>query len=218
MDKNTAQIVAQARALRALCSELAHGAAREAFIARVDDEIATLTEERLRLVVVALDRDEPTATFAADLLGGTPAPDVLLACATTRSVTGAVDSATVSQRALPASARAAGIDQVHVVLDPARVFDSPLLFGRLLEACDVVVLAGRATTPGDELVGALRRLADAARHALRLGGDGPDALAARLEGAFARRRAARGSPPWRSRSTPSHAPRRSATARSGGSP
>ena len=53
MDKNTLSMIGQARALRTLCGELAHGAAREAFLARADNEIA-----RLHWMILQGQRDE----------------------------------------------------------------------------------------------------------------------------------------------------------------
>jgi len=180
MDKSTAQIVAQARALRTLCADLAHGAAREAFVARLDDEIAMLATEAVRVVVVPLDRPHAgeTAKLVSELARATAA-DVALLSLSRVALPGC--GAGVESRAAPL---AEGIARVHVLLDPARVLESPLLFGRVVEQCDVVLLAGRGDRVPRSWIGALRRLGDSARVALRLDAPAEDPLAAPLEGAF----------------------------------
>jgi hypothetical protein len=181
MDKSTAQIVAQARSLRALCAELAHGAAREAFVARVDDEIALLATEAVRVVVVPLDRPPAgaTAKLASELARRPCAPDVALLALAPIALPGS--GAGVEFRVAPL---ADGIARIHVLLDPARVFESPLLFGRVMEQCDVVLLAGRGDRAPSSWIGAIRRLAEIARVALRFDAPPEDPLTVALEGAF----------------------------------
>jgi hypothetical protein len=181
MDKSTAQIVAQARALRTLCAELAHGAAREAFVARLDEEIAMLGTEAVRLVIVPLDKpcDAATAAMLHELCGA-PADATVSLLALARA--GRLDcGAGIECRALAAID---GIERIHILVDPARVFASPLLLGRVIEHCDVVVLAGRGDKAPPAWVGAIRRLGDAGRLALRIAAPPDDPLAAQIEGAF----------------------------------
>jgi len=186
MDKSTAQIVAQARSLRALCAELAHGAAREAFVARVDEELAALAEERLRLVVVSLDgaSAEPAAELVHEL-AGVPIDDAMALVALTMPAGGdAAAGGLRVLRALPAEALAKGFGAIHLVLDPERVFASPVLLGRVVDQCDVVAIVGTGASASDATISGLRRLGDAGRHALRLGAADPDLLAPRLAEAF----------------------------------
>ena len=185
MDKNTAPIAAQARALRTLCNDLAHGAAREGFVARLDDELARLAAETVRVVVVPLDgaREEATAAFIRELgCGDASAAGALTILTRDAHQQGAGND--VVQRELPSGASSPGIDRILVLGDPARVFASPMLLGKVIENCDVVVLAGRGTDVTDSVAGGIRRLGDATRHALRVGAGDPDAFAGRIEGAF----------------------------------
>jgi hypothetical protein len=134
MDKVAGQLLTHARALRALCTELAHGAARDAFYAAVDAEIAALESGTLQIVVLAAGsgRVLPVAEAgAAEPLerlrerelaratGATPGPDTM------RS---------------GAALQAAGVAELRLVRDLPRVLASPLLWGDVVHHCDVVVL------------------------------------------------------------------------------
>jgi hypothetical protein len=136
MDKVEGQLLTHARALRALCGDLAHGAAREAFCARVDAEIDALQHGLLRAVVVG--------GWPADGGAATPRP-------------------ALERLAADDALRAAGIAEMRVVTDPGRVLLSPLLWGDVVHNCDVVVLTAPITA---EVRGALATLAQQARCAV----------------------------------------------------
>ncbi|HSV17588.1 MAG TPA: hypothetical protein VLR71_04200 [Casimicrobiaceae bacterium] len=190
MDKNTLSIVGQARALRGLCSELTQGAAREAFVARVDAEIARLTSGRVGVAIVVLGAtgDGATASLLRDVAQAPLADACVLAVLAARGGQ-ATSGGGVVHAALAPAAQALGIDRALVLCDARRVFGSPVLLGRVIEACDVVLVVGPGAGLDEQLAAGVRKLGESARCALRLDAPPDDPVAARLDGAFREYRA-----------------------------
>lgn len=157
MDVSTAQAVAQAKSLRALCAEFAFGASRDAFLARVDQEVDALFSERLRVTLICLGH--PTSERWRSLVAIEP-PDVLPALVT-------IADQSSGSRALPLApaASSSAIQSASIVRDPAAVFASPVLFGSLLQETDLLVICG--AIPEDPAIAAgITRLAEVCGSAL----------------------------------------------------
>jgi hypothetical protein len=157
MDVSTAQAVAQAKSLRALCAEFAFGASRDAFLDRVDREVGALFSERLRITLVCLG-NQPAERWRhlAALTPPTPQPTLVM-----------ITEPATPDRTLPLAAAAAnaGIQAVNVVCDPAAAFASPVLFGNLLQETDLLIVCG-PLGDGDPIAAGIARLAEVCGHAL----------------------------------------------------
>lgn len=185
MDAATAQAISQARSLRALCAEFTFGASRDAFLARLDDEIDTLFNEQVRITLLLLE--PPDADCLAELLGddalqrlaGKPASLTILDGDRNR------DGDTISHRELPDLARRQGIRSVNLVRTPAAIFGSPVLCGHLLQTTDLTVIVGRFAAADETLAAGLKGIAEVSRHALHWrGGEAGGPMAAGAKAAF----------------------------------
>ena len=139
---------AQVRQVRALCTDLPHGPARDALLATVDAISADFTAGRLRVALVAA-ADTPAERWARWTQGvaATTIPaEAALVIATPEP---AAQSKRVAHVALAKVAREAGIASACLVRDPQAVFSSSLLLGHLATHVDVLFLVGE---PGDDPV------------------------------------------------------------------
>ena len=152
MDISPPQVVAQAKALRALCAEFAFGASRDAFLQRVDRDIDTLFRERLRLTLVCL-ANPPAERWQA--LAGAEAPAAPASLVMLRDTSLSDQAATLSPAAVEL-----GLESALIVRDPAAVFASPILFGHLLQETDLVVVCGPLAATDSAIAAGLGRLAD----------------------------------------------------------
>jgi len=156
MQAISATALSQAQSLRALCSEFAHGARRDAFISRVDESIDALFDDRLRITVL-LTEPAPLSVFPA--AAASPDPDSgsptrfalsILNRDPLASVTGRQQRDTVRFLNLSDAAFGSGIASIQLVHATDRVFTSPVLLGHLLRSTDLVIVCGRL--PHDDAV------------------------------------------------------------------
>lgn len=161
MEKVAAQLLAQGRGLRALAAELAHGAAREAFLARIDDELRVLATGGVRITLLPARGGSPRFASVAASLAADAIPTAALAILAPGGAASAAVGA-VARGAIAPACAAAGIVEVRVVIDPHRVVSSPVLWGHVVNTTDVVVLAG-TEQPDEAAALALAGLAPLAR-------------------------------------------------------
>jgi hypothetical protein len=166
MDLSPPQVVAQAKALRALCSEFAFGAGRDAFLQRVDRDVDTLFRERLRLTLVCLGDTPPSRWqgLAAATSPATPSPLLMLHDRQTGG----------GAHALSDAAGAVGLESALIVRDPAVVFASPVLFGHLVQETDLVVVCGPLAAGDPATAAGLGRLAETCGSLLHWWAEGSD--------------------------------------------
>ena len=139
---------AQVRQVRALCTDLPHGPARDALLGAVESVAADLAAERLRVAVVAPGEASADrwARWMQGVVGSTPAADAALVIASPEP---AAQSKRVATGSLAKIAREAGIGSACFIRDAATAFASPLLLGHLASRIDVLFLVGEA---GDDPV------------------------------------------------------------------
>jgi len=176
MEPTIGLVLTQAKALRQLCSDNAHGAARDAFLARLDDDIEALYSGALGVTVVPLAGvDSQTlcrllsGLATVELTAEQVDSSALLTIGYHRP-SPAGNGARCATRVLPLVSDAAktGLRAVNVAVAVHEVFSSPLLFGRLVQETDLLVLVGSATMGDDVLLAGLARLAEQCRFAVHL--------------------------------------------------
>ena len=168
MDISPPQVVAQAKALRALCAEFAFGASRDAFLQRVDQDVDSLFKEHLRLTLICL-ADQPSSRWQGLTAAALPTALPALLMLSDHPAAGSV---------LPLSpaAREAGLEAALIVRDAAAVFASPVLFGHLLQETDLVVVCGPLAAGDPATVAGLGRLAEACGSLLHWWSEGSDEI------------------------------------------
>lgn len=185
MQAISATALSQAQSLRALCSEFAHGARRDAFISRVEESIDALFDDRLRITVL-LTEPAPLSVFpvvaaSSDLDSGSPTRFALsiLNRDPTASAMGRQQRDTVRFLGLSDAAVGSGIASMHLVHVTDRVLTSPVLLGHLLSSTDLVVVCGRLLEDDEVFMAGLAALAEVCDQGLQLdlvahgGGDAP---------------------------------------------
>ena len=176
MEPTIGLVLTQAKALRQLCSDNAHGAARDAFLARLDDDIEALYSGTLGVTVVPLAGVD-SQTLSRLLSGlATVEPTSELVDSSGLLTIGyhrpspAATGARSATRVLPLASDAAraGLRGVNLAVSVHEVFSSPLLFGRLIQETDLLVLVGSAAKEDEVLLAGLARLAEQCRFAIHL--------------------------------------------------
>ena len=176
MEPTIGLVLTQAKTLRQLCSDNAHGAARDAFLARLDDDIEALYAGGLGVTVVPLaGADIQTLSRLVNGLSTVEPTAELVAGAGLLTIgyhkpSPADDGARSATRVLPLAANAAkaGLRGVNLAVAVHEVFSSPLLFGRLVQETDLLVLVGSAAKEDEVLLAGLARLAEQCRFAIHL--------------------------------------------------
>ena len=168
MEKLAGQILTQARSLRALTGDLAHGAAREAFLARLDADIQALTTGTLRITLVPVRPAEPLLATVANALAATPGECTGALLVLAPAPVAHPAQGPVAHARLGAAAAQAGIGGVVALVDPVRVLASPVLWGHVVNNTDVVVLVGGGERDA-QVDAALQVLSASVRTAIRAG-------------------------------------------------
>ena len=148
MEAMAAQVLVQARNLRGLCAEFAHGARRDAFLALIDDDIESLFSTNLRITLIVLD-DSAKGVLATLCDGAAPASDHQAHMALAILDRGQASGSNIRQPGshvwhlpLSAAAQGFGVSRVNVVLSPQKVLASPVFLGQLQMSTDMVVVCG----------------------------------------------------------------------------
>lgn len=185
MQAISATALSQAQSLRALCSEFAHGARRDAFISRVEESIDALFDDRLRITVLLTEPAPlsvfPVAAALPDSDGGSPTRFALsiLGRDPAASAMGRQQSDIVRFLGLSDAAFANGIASIHLVHATDRVFTSPVLLGHLLRSTDLVIVCGRLVQDDAVFMAGLAAFAEVCDQGLQLdpgahgGGEAP---------------------------------------------
>jgi hypothetical protein len=176
MEPTIGLVLTQAKALRQLCSDNAHGAARDAFLARLEDDIEDLYSGALGVTVVPLAGvdSQTLSRLLSGLATVEPTSELvdssgLLTIGNHRpSPAGAGARSATRVLPLASAAAKAGLRAVNLAVAVHEVFSSPLLFGRLVQETDLLVLVGSATKEDDVLLAGLARLAEQCRYAVHL--------------------------------------------------
>ena len=172
MEGITAQALSQVQVLRALCAEYAHGARRDAFLARLDSDTSALFEGQIRLTLVLLDPSVANSYLNlfchrdSDISGDTVGALTIFSPEILVENPGRTSASTVHRRQLSAECQGQGIRALNLVTHPAHVFGSPVLLGHLMYSTDLVVVCGEAAMDDASLREGLKYLAEVCDHLL----------------------------------------------------